>query len=215
MKKCKYCQTEIDSSAKVCPNCKKDQRNWVLRHPVWSLLIGLLLLGLLISSGDTEIDSKSTSSVSQQEQSSDKSDTSKKEEKLVKVSEDLQIGMVKWNVVKAWETTQLTDYSGVIKPTGKFVVINVRVENLDKEMKTVSGLKLVDNQNREFISYSKSSLLKNLGAEPLFLISNINPNVPLVFADVYEVPADAKGLKLRVGDLSLLGSDEGFIDLGL
>lgn len=25
MKKCKYCQTEIDANAKICPNCKKKQ----------------------------------------------------------------------------------------------------------------------------------------------------------------------------------------------
>ena len=25
MKKCKYCQTEIDAKAKICPNCKKKQ----------------------------------------------------------------------------------------------------------------------------------------------------------------------------------------------
>ena len=25
MKKCKYCQTEIDKKAKICPNCKKKQ----------------------------------------------------------------------------------------------------------------------------------------------------------------------------------------------
>ena len=24
MKKCKYCQSEIDAKAKVCPNCKKN-----------------------------------------------------------------------------------------------------------------------------------------------------------------------------------------------
>lgn len=33
MKKCKYCQTEIDQKAKVCPNCKKKQSHifrWIL-----------------------------------------------------------------------------------------------------------------------------------------------------------------------------------------
>lgn len=31
-KVCKYCATEIPMKAKICPNCKKDIRNWFVRH---------------------------------------------------------------------------------------------------------------------------------------------------------------------------------------
>lgn len=141
--------------------------------------------------------------------------TQQQEQKIYKVGEEVIVKDVKWKVIKAWKADQLNDYSGMVKPAGKFVVLNVTVENLGKEMKTVTGLKLVDNQNREFTSYSKSFGLQNLGAESLYLLSNLNPNVPYTFADVYEVSADAEGLRLKVGDLSLLGSGEALIDLGL
>lgn len=51
MKKCKYCQTEIDSKAKICPNCHKKQTHSLLR-----ILIGIILIfvGIAIISGTKE-----------------------------------------------------------------------------------------------------------------------------------------------------------------
>lgn len=40
MKNCKYCQTEIDAKAKICPNCRKKQG-----MPKW-LIIVLIILGI-------------------------------------------------------------------------------------------------------------------------------------------------------------------------
>jgi len=216
-KKCKYCQTEIDQKAKICPNCKKDQRGFFAKHPIITVILALFVLGIIISSSNSS-DETNTKTESQTE--SGKTEISVKEDQeektnTVSLNEDIQIGEVKWKVTKAWIAEQLTDYSGPVKPSGKFLVVNIIVENLGKEMKTVTGLKVVDDKGREFTSYSKTFGLEGLGAETLYILDNINPNVPLTFADVYEIPADAKGLKLKVGDLSLMGSDEGTIDLGL
>jgi len=217
-KKCKYCQTDIDQKARICPNCKKDQRGFFAKHPIITGILVLFVIGIISSVGgssnksSTDSGSKNTSTgTSTKQVSKDQEDTPK----TVKQNEDLQVGDVKWKVIKARTADQLTDYSGAVKPAGKFLVVNVTVENMGKDMKTVTGLKVVDDKDREFTSYSKSCSLQNLGAESLYVLSNINPNVPLTFADVYEIPADAKGLKLKVGDLSVLGNDEGLIDLGL
>lgn len=50
MKKCKSCQTEIDSKAKKCSHCQTDQRNWFLRHPLWTVIIILVVIGIMSSS---------------------------------------------------------------------------------------------------------------------------------------------------------------------
>lgn len=42
MKKCKHCQSEIDTNAKVCPNCRKKQS-----MPKW-LIIVLIIVGITI-----------------------------------------------------------------------------------------------------------------------------------------------------------------------
>lgn len=53
MKKCKYCQTEIDEKAKICPNCKKKQH----KFPVWlRILIGIIIviIGIALLSNDID-----------------------------------------------------------------------------------------------------------------------------------------------------------------
>ncbi len=39
MKVCKYCYSEIPKKATICPNCKKDLRGWIAKHPLLTLII--------------------------------------------------------------------------------------------------------------------------------------------------------------------------------
>ena len=58
MKKCKYCQSEIDDKAKICPNCRKPQGSSAVRIIV-GVFVGLfiiILLGALSSSVEKTID---------------------------------------------------------------------------------------------------------------------------------------------------------------
>ena len=49
MKKCKFCMSEIDDKAKICPNCKKDLRDFANRHPIITFILFLFLFGSIIS----------------------------------------------------------------------------------------------------------------------------------------------------------------------
>jgi len=53
MKKCKYCQTEIDAKAKICPNCKKKQGPKILRWVLLGLL-ALIIVSCVAGGGDDE-----------------------------------------------------------------------------------------------------------------------------------------------------------------
>lgn len=46
-KKCKFCQSDIDKKAKVCPNCKKDLRIWFAKHPIITVIGILIIIGIL------------------------------------------------------------------------------------------------------------------------------------------------------------------------
>ena len=52
--KWKYCQTEIDSNAKICPHCKKKQG-----MPVWVIIIlVIVVIGVISSLGDSNENGK-------------------------------------------------------------------------------------------------------------------------------------------------------------
>lgn len=181
-------------------------------------LFVLIVIGAVAGSGS---DSPSSSnSGSDTEQSASKSG----EDKVYQPGEDVQVGEVRWKLIEAENRGSVlkaseSKYSGIAKDKtanggGKFIQVTVEVENLGKEMKSVSNLKLVDNQGREFTSSSDTSEWVPEGKE-LYIVSNLNPNVSQEFVDIYEVPADAEGLKLKVGDLAVFGNKEAEIDLGL
>lgn len=54
MKKCKYCKSEIDEQAKICPNCRKKQKSSVGRI-ILGIIIAFLGIGVLANiSGNNE-----------------------------------------------------------------------------------------------------------------------------------------------------------------
>ncbi len=46
-KKCRSCRIDIDAKARICPNCRTDQRNWFVRHPVAASILVLIIFGLI------------------------------------------------------------------------------------------------------------------------------------------------------------------------
>jgi len=84
MKKCKSCQSEIDSKAKKCPHCQSDQRSWFGRHPILTVILGLFILFIVI--GIAGGSSNKTSTKKSSESGSGSTEQSVKEE--VKPTED-------------------------------------------------------------------------------------------------------------------------------
>ena len=53
MKKCKYCQTEIDKKAKICPNCHKKQSH-VVRWIILGILAIIVIAAIASGGGDKD-----------------------------------------------------------------------------------------------------------------------------------------------------------------
>lgn len=49
MKKCKYCRTEIDKKAKVCPQCGRSQSNKVVKFIVDVLILLIIFIFLIVA----------------------------------------------------------------------------------------------------------------------------------------------------------------------
>lgn len=123
MKKCKYCQTDIDVNAKICPNCHKDQRNWFQSHIVLTIILGLFVLGLIGSAlGDTEETTKNGNSGTK---------TTKEEQKIeyTKVDIDTLEDELNNNAASAQE-----------KYKGQYLEITGRLGTIDSDLKYISLL---------------------------------------------------------------------------
>ncbi len=139
-------------------------------------------------------------------------------EETVGVNQPVQVGDVRWTVTKVEDRGKtLTANDGFTPPktaTGKFVQVHYKVENLGKEMKTTVGVDLEDSKERQFTPVDDGFLYIPQGDE-LYILDNLNPNVPREFIQIYEVPADATGLLARVGNLEAFGNEVKKIKLGL
>jgi hypothetical protein len=221
VKKCRDCKTEIDDNASKCPSCRADQRNWLARHPIIGAIGIITTLGIL--SSVISPPSKSAPQENSDTESAAKSAPSPTptEGRRYAINENVRVGDVRWKLVSARDRGAVlkgreSNYPSITKDktssAGKYVELTIEVENLGKDLKSVSNLKVIDSKGREFTSSSDVSdwVPRDKG---LFLLSSLNPNIAKQFTDIYEIPVDGAGLNVRVGDLSFLGTD--YVDIAL
>lgn len=186
------------------------------------LVLAIIVIGVLSVIGLASLGKNMNSNSSKSASQPGTAVQNKNTPKVYAVGENARVGDVRWkllsarsrgNTLKASESRYAVIAKSKTTP-GSFVEITMEVENLGTDMKTVTNLTLVDAKGREYTSSSDTSDWVPEGKE-LFLLSNLNPNVPQQFVAIYEVPADASGLKAKLGDLELLGSDEATISLGI
>lgn len=140
------------------------------------------------------------------------------QEKTVGVNQPIQVGDVRWTVTKVTDRGKTLTADDGFTPAknaaGKFVQVHYKVENLGKEMKTTVGVDLEDSKQRQFKPVDDGFLYIPQG-DDLYILDNLNPNVPREFIQIYEIPADATGLLARVGNLEAFGNEVKKIKLGI
>ena len=139
----------------------------------------------------------------------------KKLTSLGEVGEDVRVGDVRWKVLGAKDLgNKLPDkFGGTKKTPGRFIGVAIEVENLSKDPLTFMERKLCDKDGRTFSSLPDA--VWYFGDATVFILENINPNVPRRFAQVYEVPHDASDFVVLVSNLELLLYNESAIGIGL
>lgn len=145
MKKCKYCQTDIDVNAKICPNCHKDQRNWFQRHIVLTIILGLFVLGLIGSAlGDTEETTKNGNS----------GKSTKEEQKIeyTKIDVDELEDELENNAAAAQE-----------KYKGQYLEITGKLGTIDSDLKYIS----LDSTTKEWDLDGIHCTLKNKASKDI------------------------------------------------
>lgn len=154
MKKCKYCKSEIDKKAKICPNCQKKQGV----NKVVLIIVIILLIGLIAAIAQGA------------------SSSSKKETKKVNIGEKVTVNDVDYTVDEKQIQKEISSGNGYLKYTadGNYLLIKVTVTNNSKEAINIdsSDFVLKDENNARY----RSSILVSVDNMDMFNFENINPN---------------------------------------
>ena len=130
------------------------------------------------------------------------------------IGQDLTIGQVRWKVLEAKDLGQelKAEFLEPKTTSGKFILVRFEVENQKSEALTYAGIELVDNKDRTFDNYSEQFGFIPDGES--CVLEQLNPNISRTCSEIFEVPADAAGLRAKLGDLELFGGEEIQVDLG-
>jgi hypothetical protein len=135
---------------------------------------------------------------------------------LSQIGDYVTLGELRWHVVKAEslgsELTSDNQFIDSKTTAGKFVAVYFDVENLGKDPTSFFGVDLVDGVERQFGAFDEGFMF--VPNELQCTLAKMNPNLPLSCMVIFEIPADATELKLKVTSQVPFG-DEALIALGL
>lgn len=201
MKKCKSCQTEIDSKASKCPHCQADQRNWFAKHKILTVILVLILIGIASSSGNKGGNSNSSNSGSTKTESNNV---------IAKIGEAVTANDLSFTVTDISKAKSLGNSYTKKESQGTFNVITLNIKNTGKETATIdsSMMKITDSQGRKFDRSIEGQTAKGLsqGKVDLFL-QQVQPGLSVTGEIVFDLPDDATDLKLLVKG-SMFGTEK-------
>jgi hypothetical protein len=114
------------------------------------------------------------------------------------------IGTSTWTLMGAIDrgsTMRATEGSSVAKSSGCFVEIQFRAKNNGKtEPPSAKAMFLLDGEGRRFNEYRDEGDYLPAGAD-IIKVERLQPESERVFVALFELPADAKDLRLRVREI--------------
>lgn len=132
------------------------------------------------------------------------------------VGMDVMVGDIRWKITEVQDLGQeLTADNTYTEPkmtAGKWLKVSMEIENRTKDPKSFTTVDLIDSQERRFQIYNNT--YQYINNELWCSTNQLQPNLPKSCQIIYELPADAAGFKLVVGDLVMFGAQEVQIDLG-
>lgn len=131
---------------------------------------------------------------------------------IAKIGDEVLLSDSKWLVLKAEDKGNtlmaVSRFSKDATTTGKFVLVHFKVTNLSNKEVQIDKAVLVDSQGREFSTFGDQYKYLPKEAKKLDIFNPLPASVPKEFYGIYEVPADANGLRFRARDMRPFDSRE-------
>lgn len=97
------------------------------------------------------------------------------------------------------------------RTAGRFIEVRFQVESLSTDGSMYGGVPLRDSRGRDYDPFEDR--IWYVSDDQRCVMENLNPNVPKVCAEIYEVAADAEGLNFVATDLNPFMGGEAEIQL--
>ncbi|WP_428912116.1 DUF4352 domain-containing protein [Niallia sp. Krafla_26] len=172
------------------------------RKPIWKRwwfwILIIIIIGIASCGGGDE-DTGTEQQVEEQGDTSAKEEETKEE--LLSVGQPVKTGDFEYVVKGSSETNEIKSDNQFIDSkttTGKFIVVDYSVKNLDSEARMVdAGLFRIKSGGNEFKPMQDGDIMMLLGDANLFL-EEVNPQMSREGKIVFEVPADLATYDLQL-----------------
>ena len=144
--------------------------------------------------------------------------TSKQEKVTASTGEPVAAGDVQWTVTDAQRVNELVREGPTPKLTkteqGSFVTVDFDFTNNGSDPVTLdnASLTLLDSEGRE--NRPKTDASTYIPEDRRIFLESVNPGITRQGRVIFEVPPDAAGFQLQVGDTNPFSSEDGAVDLG-
>lgn len=207
MSQCKACGKDIAKGVKKCVHCGKDQRNFFMRHKIFTGFLAIIALIVVVSvtGGDDGQEADSTENTEAEANNNENesannnsdSDTENNEEvEKIKIGDPAEIEDVTFTVNDVEESEVLEaqdEFSDDVDTSGKFVVLDVTVENDKDDSILIDSdfFKIITDEGKEHESSSDGDVMMAMGdAMGDFFYEDINPGIEVDGKIVFEVSDD-------------------------
>jgi len=193
-KLCKHCQTEISKKAKVCPNCKKDQRNWFSKHPILSIIWIFIILWVISGLSNNQQNSGELVTIG--------TDNSSNKVVDFKIWDEVKVWNFNYKITKVENKQTVWNEFYSKKANWVFKILYIEATNNSNEPKTLDSnlFKLLDDSWKSF-SYSiewNSALATTQKDHKDFFLTQMQPWLKVSWTIIFDIPQDSKWLKLEV-----------------
>ena len=134
---------------------------------------------------------------------------------LFRIGDNVVVGDIRWRVITVDDLgNRIASDNEFIDDAvtgGRFIRVLVEVDNRGSEPASYWEPEMLDERDRTFSRYSGASFAIPDEQDCIFLV--VNPGLSKQCVHIYEVAADAQGLRLKVTDFALFLAEEALIDL--
>jgi len=216
--KCKECHNEVSKSAKTCPKCGaklKKGRLFKFVGILFSMFIGLVVIGALMSEGDSSPAKKASGKI-QSVSPSTTQQTTQQKETVFGIGDKVTFKDSEWIVLNVKQLGRVLnggDFMESKRTEGKFLRVQYKVKNLTNEEQSIFfAPSIEDSKGRKFEQFDEQLMYLPDGAKSIQMEA-LPAGISKKFYAIYELPGDANGIKFQTRNFSAWSTEYKLVDL--